>query len=191
MTPLVLTTGGTTEGLRLELTLTWLGDRYGQRLVVINELGERCEVAESCEGTADDLWPPAPPLQQVLMHTIADQVPAALGVGMAGTSHWSVSIEADPREPRIVWDVACRCQPSAPGRLHSTFRRIEPPSLDDLPCGLRPVPLDIPEAGPAIISSEGRQTEFRPAAGTENSPSGEWTTVRWRFAWEISGRSAP
>ena len=50
-------------------------------------------------------WPDCPPLQQLSLETIADRE-VALGVGCAGTSHWSVSVEPTERGFRFDW--ACR-----------------------------------------------------------------------------------
>lgn len=196
---MVLTTGSRSDGSRLELTLNWLGDRYGQLLTVVGPSGGRRVVLESCEGSADEPCPPSPPLQQILLHTTVTQSPAALGVGMAGTSHWSVSIEADPQVPRIVWDVACRCQAPAAGRLTSTFRTAETHSAETHPAdpetasNPQPVPLDVPDGGPAEVRADGRQTEFRPAAAAveRGAAAGGWATVRWRFAWELPESSGP
>jgi hypothetical protein len=50
-------------------------------------------------------WPNCPPLQQLSIESIEGR-PVALGVGSAGTSHWSLSVE--PVAEGFRWDWACR-----------------------------------------------------------------------------------
>lgn len=108
-------------GLRVEFARR--GDRYGH---VVYRAGQPDHVGwqpvlESIEGTPDDVWPPSPPLQNIHIERRAQGVLVALLVGMAGTSHWSASIELDPRARRLTFDVACRLQ-LPPGKLGSTYR---------------------------------------------------------------------
>lgn len=69
--------------------------------------------------TADD-WPCNPPLQQISYEDLGQGIPAILGMGMAGTSHWSLSIHED-RDQSLVVDVACRYS-NAPRTLELTFQ---------------------------------------------------------------------
>ena len=82
----------------------WTGDRYGHRV--------RCGdtvLAESVEGTSDDVWPDGGPLQQLSLETIGDH-DVLFGVGAAGQSHWSLSVELidDDFGPGVKFDWACR-----------------------------------------------------------------------------------
>lgn len=77
---------------------------------------------ESFEGTDADDWPPSPPLQQLSVETLSDGRRVALLVGMAGTSHWSLSVEAAPEGGAIIFDAACRVTQS-PVALGSSYRR--------------------------------------------------------------------
>ena len=89
------------------LTFRWLGDRYGHVL----EIDER-SVAESIDGDSQDSWPPSAPVQQLTLETLHGK-PVLLGVGAAGRSHWSVSVEAIERDgvPGFSFDWACRLKP--------------------------------------------------------------------------------
>ncbi|MBL9123800.1 MAG: hypothetical protein JNG90_09220 [Planctomycetaceae bacterium] len=83
---------------------------------------QRTVVFESIEGTPEEDWPPSPPLQELHLEARPDGKQLALLVGMAGTSHWSLSVEFDPAAGTAVFDVACRVK-RAPGGLGSRYRR--------------------------------------------------------------------
>lgn len=78
---------------------------------------------ESIEGTPDDDWPPSPALQELHLEERPDGRRLALLVGMAGTSHWSLSVELDPVQRRALFDVACRVK-RPPGKLGSAYRQL-------------------------------------------------------------------
>jgi len=88
-------------------------------------------------------WPASPPVQELSIERIGDR-DCLLGVGRAGKSHWSISIEtlangtdeaSSPAQPRtdasdssrfpagraLRFDIACRC-PEPPVWLGSTYR---------------------------------------------------------------------
>ncbi len=113
------------DGHKLRVEFFKQGDRYAHRLsaVLVEEDGSRrvIPLAESVEGTADEPWPPSPPLQSLSMEEMPVAGRAALLVGMAGRSHWSASIELDligKDPPRF--DLACRFT-TVPERLGSTY----------------------------------------------------------------------
>lgn len=68
--------------------------------------------------TGDLTWPDSPPIQQLSVESI-DGREVALGVGCAGTSHWSVSIE--PTADGFRFDWACRAK-ETPVRLGTTYQ---------------------------------------------------------------------
>lgn len=76
---------------------------------------------ESLEGTSADDWPVSPPLQFVSIETRPKKPPVALLMGMAGSSHWSASIEQYPAERALRFDIACRAK-SRPENLGSRYR---------------------------------------------------------------------
>lgn len=63
------------------------------------------EVISTIEDEGIDDWPSSPPIQQTAVHGAAD-APIWFGLGMAGRSHWSASIEPTERGIRI--EFACR-----------------------------------------------------------------------------------
>jgi hypothetical protein len=107
--------------LRVRLCFVWSGDRYAQRLVVTDD-GQEQFCFESLEGAPGEAWPPSPALQQLSFQPGVSGGQCALLVGMAGKSHWSLSVETN--ESSLVFDVACRVQES-PERLRSTYRGCE------------------------------------------------------------------
>jgi hypothetical protein len=104
--------------LRVRLCFVWSGDRYAHRLEVTDD-GQEPSCFESLEGAPGEAWPPSPALQQLSFQPGASGGQCALLVGMAGKSHWSLSVEAN--ESSLVFDVACRVQQS-PEWLGSSYR---------------------------------------------------------------------
>ncbi len=113
----------TTSTLRLSLPdgslhvdFVWQQDRFVHEFV----LPDGSRVA-SVEGTASQPWPPSPPLQQLSRELINDAY-AILGVGAAGQSHWSISVEISQygQRPALKFDVACRS--ATPQWLGSTYQ---------------------------------------------------------------------
>ncbi|MEL6110685.1 MAG: hypothetical protein AAFU85_32160, partial [Planctomycetota bacterium] len=97
--------------LDLQVRFDWEKDRY--RHTVLRPAQELQSVIGD-----DASWPATPPLQQLSVETI-DEREVALGVGSAGTSHWSVSVE--PTEAGFLFDWACRTS-ETPGFLGSSYR---------------------------------------------------------------------
>lgn len=89
-----LETGG------LCLRFARVGDRFQLRLLVDGAtLLDAAELREAAGG-AHDAWPTAPPLQQ-LHEQVLPAGPVVLGVGSAGTTHWSASFAV--QEPGVIW----------------------------------------------------------------------------------------
>ena len=76
---------------------------------------------ESIECLPADAWPSSPPLQSIHIEQRPHDVVVALLVGMAGTSHWSLSVEVDPGASTASFDAACRTRGDA-ASLRSTYR---------------------------------------------------------------------
>ncbi|MCL4203364.1 MAG: hypothetical protein KJ000_12755 [Pirellulaceae bacterium] len=108
--------------LRGRLCFVWNGDRYAHRLQMTDG-GEEEVCLESLEGVDGENWPPSPALQQLSFQSGASGEPCALLVGMAGKSHWSMSVEAN--ELSLLFDVACRVH-EPPERLGSRYRVVRP-----------------------------------------------------------------
>ena len=76
----------------------------------------------SIEGGAAD-WPASPPLQEVHLEQRPGGAQVALAVGMAGSSHWSLSCELRPAGEdamEVEFDVACRLK-QPPDQLGSSY----------------------------------------------------------------------
>jgi hypothetical protein len=152
---------------RLQLGFAWLGDRYGQRILIVADDGSSHPLLESIEGSAAEDWPASPPLQSLTIQTLPDGRTAALLVGAAGKSHWSASIEADRSSPTIVFDLACR-HGEQPGSLGSRYRW-----MTDAAKLIVISPDQVTEDGDALV--------IQP--GTPPSSAG---TTRWRFRLELA-----
>lgn len=95
----------------LRTTFVWREDRYAHVVALYGATGEHI-LLESIEGSPDDPWPPSPAFQQLSMQGDGDQRVALL-VGMAGRSHWSMSVEVAASRRGFVFDVACRLNEAA------------------------------------------------------------------------------
>jgi hypothetical protein len=93
-------------------------DRWDHR-IVLQSVGETFVLLESIEGDAETAWPPSPPLQEIHLHDLGNGE-ALLGVGMAGTSHWSISLST--KSNSLVADLACLVKSGIAGPLSSTYR---------------------------------------------------------------------
>ena len=91
----------------LRLRLVWQADRFGHVIEWVQADETRILLATAVDD-ATNAWPSNPPLQQASLEAISGS-PVILGVGQAGTSHWSLSIETpDADEPTLRFDCACR-----------------------------------------------------------------------------------
>lgn len=112
-------TVGDPNTLGLALRLIWQQDRFGHVIELLRN-GQRQPLLSTVADAPQAAWPNNTPLQQASLETIDGRL-AILGVGLAGTSHWSLSIETltgDNVGLRI--DCACRCS-SIPERLGSRY----------------------------------------------------------------------
>lgn len=125
----------------LRVSFRWAADRFVHRI----ELRGRLSATSVKEVAAESLselssgqpveevasWPASPPLQQLSREDLGGTT-AVLGVGAAGRSHWSLSVEASGSGGRssLVFDWACRVK-EAPTLIGSTYR-VEP-SLEIIP----------------------------------------------------------
>ena len=167
-----------------------LGDQRGRLATCVRELprefvGEERLILASIEGAENQPWPPSPPLQHAQL--LSNQPHTILATGMANTTHWSASIEADPAQRRITWDVACRCK-QRPEFLGCQFRvgpglAVEPSGQAlNIHGGGREYQL-IPAAAPAesaVFCEEtalGTKIVIRPASPNMEYPG----TSRWKF----------
>ncbi len=152
------------EGTRLRLDFTWLGDRYGHCISRIDASGAIQPLLESMEGSAPDDWPPSPPLQSLTIEPRSDGRHVALLLGMAGNAHWSASVEAAGEKASLTFDIACR-HSANPGALGSRYR-----CLVDARDQLR-IQADL-----SHVVQQQREIDIRP----NEFPASSGTT-RWRF----------
>ncbi len=146
-------------------------------------MGPRIQLLESIEGTADQLWPSSPPFQEAHLEPRADGRQVVLLVGMAGSSHWSASVEIDPQTHTALFDVACRMRGPAdwlgsryriltdvttcgPGRI-----RLAPDGSPELAGRERSIWLELAGGGdPAVLRVEGDELHFAVEA-VESAPA--------------------
>lgn len=107
----------TTAKQQLTVEFYWERDRYVHR--VTNAAGEQLV---SVDGTPNDAWPASPPIQQLSLEAIDGQA-VLLGVGAAGSGHWSISVTSvsDGDDEAFKFELACRSR-DQPVRLASTYR---------------------------------------------------------------------
>lgn len=92
--------------LRLEARFLWRKDRFAHQLVLVTPDAEWL-LLQSVEGTDQEDFPPSPPLQDMSVERrVGSQV--ALGVGMAGSSMWSLSVEALTGTGDLFFEWACQ-----------------------------------------------------------------------------------
>lgn len=173
-------------GERLQVRFDWVGDRYGHSILA--NCGDRpIVVLTSAEGTAQENWPASPPLQQLSFLDLPDNRRAALLVGMAGQSHWSLSVTSGPDE--LVFESACRVS-KLPERLGSEYRemlgrqRQDAESarfgLFDGKCELS-VSLLHPNGSSQLITSGDRTTIACRAGSSDGTLSKLPATWRWDY----------
>ena len=105
---------------RLRVVFQRVGDRIGHSLWFGAGDDARLILA-SLEGTGETPWPASPPLQQLNFEERDASARVALLIGMAGSSHWSLSCEADPHTDVLKFDVAVRVK-QTPHQLGSIYR---------------------------------------------------------------------
>lgn len=135
------------------LVFTWTGDRWAHR-VFARATGRSAGLQSSAAGgwqsvegvvapAGDPRWPASPVLVELsrveLPRAVGKRTSALVGVGLAGRSHYSASVAADPERPdafRV--EIACRLQ-EPPVWVGSTYR-----------CGTRQVRLAVVDAAASL-----------------------------------------
>ncbi len=142
-------------------------------------------ILSSLEGTPDQAWPCSPPFQEIVAENIAaGGRPALLGVGMAGKSHWSATIEGDGFSEAIAFDIACRTA-AVPALLgsayliadHWTATRVSESSLSICHTDGRQVVLDT--IGNCALAWSGKNVAIKPSLDATQHQRGK--TYRWRY----------
>jgi hypothetical protein len=112
------------NGESLTASFRLIGGRFRHSIVLSDATGETLDHWEDVIDAASDEWPSSPPIQQLSLESIHSQ-PTLLGVGQAGKSHWSISVEpiAAPECQGLRFDLACRTR-MLPLWLGSTYKRV-------------------------------------------------------------------
>jgi len=118
------------RGLRLRVAFGWNRDRFLHSIAVCS-LSHETVMLRTREGDELDAWPPSPPLQQLSAVHLPNGNRGLLLIGMAGRTHWSLSVTPDVSPRGLLFDVACRSN-LLPVRLGSSYRLLVP---HDAPTG--------------------------------------------------------
>jgi hypothetical protein len=106
------------QGPGLSVRFIWTQDRYSHEIVTAS--GKLISV----EGDSTQAWPASSPIQHLAEHHCGDSL-VLLGLGSAGTGHWSLSVtlEITPSVAGLLFEYACRSQ-ATPLQLGNTYRSI-------------------------------------------------------------------
>ncbi len=94
---------------RVELQFSKAGDRFRNRWTIVFDRSSY-DLMNSVEGEDHSGWPLSPPIQD-LSHEFRLDHEVILGLGQAGTAHWSSSFQSQPRNSSIFVEHACRWTP--------------------------------------------------------------------------------
>jgi hypothetical protein len=183
----------------LIVTFCWQNDRFVHRISLVEHsssgsgtvVPRRCELADSAQDLGESPWPLNPPLQQLDECQMAGQRRGLVGLGMAGTSHWSLAVESRGRQ--LWFDVACRVyQP--PGRLQSCYDLAEPARAISSTGDAIELCNERPEAPVRVELRADTDTTRMLLDDTHHrvclfphEPTGSWpVTVRWRYGFAVT-----
>jgi hypothetical protein len=162
-----------------------IGDRFDWRILCEPLSASAVPLLQSVPSAKEMAWPRFPPLQELAQESHSD-TEVLLGVGMAGKSHWSVSVDRrqEPHQPAMVFDFACRLSES-PTFLGACWMlgdglKSTPPASLDLPWQLRQNEITIATLTPNSHTSlrlDGNQVQVIPEPGKGVLQG----TIRWGF----------
>lgn len=104
------------DGCNLRVVWQAKGDRWSHQIYLFDAAKETLLLRSINAGPNED-WPPSAVIQECHQQSIGER-PALFGVGMAGTSHWSVAVESS--DTSLKFDFACRVK-QPPHWLGSTY----------------------------------------------------------------------
>ena len=179
--PISLVTGA------IAVKFEWHGDRWGHG-VCVRENADWRRVYQSVEGPwpaeGDPNWPASAALVEVVRMSSEDPAAAIVAVGLAGHSHFSASIIADPNQPQaVLFELACRTHQQAHW-LGSTYELSPTPSTAQPQLMIEPVSgciLETIDQGRLWRFSAGRHGGGASAAQAGNGFRSPLTTVRWSY----------
>lgn len=163
---------------RVEVVFRWTGDRWVHALHALAVDGSR---GRACWQTApvspgdEASWPSSPPLVE-LVDVPMPQGTAIVGVGSAGTTHYSLSVSTAP-EGGLRFEFACRLVTLA-GWLGTTYAagRAAPTLAIEPLGGARATPLDTPEGGVSRLQILPARANVPP-----QNPAEKGSTVQWSY----------
>jgi hypothetical protein len=86
-----------------------LDDRTGHSICFRRQDGTELELLRSIEGDSDQDFPPSGVIQEMVLEDASvGKLPALMGLGSAGKSTWSCSIEGDATIEAVAFDFACK-----------------------------------------------------------------------------------
>jgi hypothetical protein len=174
------------EGGGIAVRFAFHEDRYSHEILLADG-SQWIPILKSVEGSPDDEWPASPPLQSLHLETRPGNRQLALLVGMAGHSHWSMSVELDSAAARVTFDVACRTRAGAVERLGSRYKALQPLAEHGrrraivVPTALAPVRLAIEICEPFGDARLETNADFINLIAVPTS-SAQPQTVRWGYA---------
>ena len=170
-------------GCQIAIRFQWREDRF------VHEVGyfvasEFVAVMRSVDGDSASAWPLSPPLQNLHEQTVNGKQ-VLMGLGAAGTTHWSATFEAIDNQ--IVCHFAARIQNKAEF-LGSTFQRlslaVENKVVDELPL-IELVAIDGSEsAAPTNLKNSPIVVLPLPCSSAARQ------TVQWKFAFRRTVNSS-
>lgn len=116
------------------------GDRWSHTIEFTSDNREPLVIMKAIEGTPEEEWPASPAIQELHCQTQSDGTVAAMGVGMAGRSHWSLSCRALFTDKQrtvgvLHFDMACRVKERFQ-RLGSSYRILPEATAHEFKNGL-------------------------------------------------------
>ncbi|MCO6458779.1 MAG: hypothetical protein J5I93_26025 [Pirellulaceae bacterium] len=198
----------------LRVRFSYLGDRFGHAIELLGVVGEEPVLVSREFGGAEshgtqattpgndeaetrpdgtEVWPTSPPLQQLSLETNGGGQRVALLLGMAGRSHWSLSVEPElvgSSRAGFTFDVACR-PAGEPGFLGSRYQTTGPVHrLAPSKLAIGSQASDVLLEGLAVADFAAPQVELAAGGGVLVVPRHLQVpppTVRWRYRVSWSG----
>lgn len=196
----ITSTSRSIDGVTYALRFDYQGDRFAHRLIALSN-DESQVLVSSVEGTSKDEWPASSPFQDIHQQEI-DGRQVIMGVGMAGSGHWSAACSLnDQNSDSIVefhFDFACRYSGESGwlGSQYSLSSQATKPSLRetgidwvDTGLGVELIALELDGAVPIVGQNDSGYVQVSPFA-LERDPSAKSTsspfqTIRWQYLLKI------
>lgn len=167
------------HGRGLRVTFVRHGDRIAHTVAAVD--GDRfIPLLASDEGTDQDDWPHSPPFQELSVEHRDGGNGVALLVGMAGTSHWSLSVETNAEHRQLAFDVACRVK-EPPSKLGSAYRAMVKPLLSDGVVSMQDLATVVVDNAADFATHTLHASEGGFIIEVDGSEAACPSTIRWRY----------